>query len=46
MALGYNEKYFPDPYRVDPDRWGAKKRTQNPFEYLPFSAGPRNCIGE
>nr|XP_036231701.1 uncharacterized protein LOC106622644 [Bactrocera oleae] len=46
MALGYNEKYFPDPYRVDPDRWGAKKRTQNPFEYLPFSAGPRNCIGQ
>uniref|UniRef100_A0A034W6F3 Cytochrome P450 4e2 n=1 Tax=Bactrocera dorsalis TaxID=27457 RepID=A0A034W6F3_BACDO len=46
MALGYNEKYFPDPYRVDPDRWCATKRSQNPFEYLPFSAGPRNCIGQ
>ncbi|XP_036333126.1 cytochrome P450 4e2-like [Rhagoletis pomonella] len=46
MALGYNEKHFPDPYRVDPERWNADKRAQNPFEYVPFSAGPRNCIGQ
>lgn len=46
ISLGYNEKYFPDPYRVNPDRWRASKRSQNPFEYIPFSAGPRNCIGQ
>lgn len=46
MALGYNEKYFPDPYRVDPERWCETKHSQNAFEYLPFSAGPRNCIGQ
>lgn len=46
MALGYNDKYFPDPYRVDPERWNVNERMQNPFEYLPFSAGARNCIGQ
>ncbi|XP_053964372.1 uncharacterized protein LOC128867288 [Anastrepha ludens] len=46
MALGYNDKYFPDPYRVDPERWNVNERIQNPFEYLPFSAGARNCIGQ
>lgn len=49
MAMGYNEKYHTDPYRFNPDRFdpeNVKKEGHSTFEYVPFSAGPRNCIGQ
>ena len=34
---------YPEPERFLPDRWHTIKPSQ--YEYLPFSAGPRTCIG-
>ena len=35
---------YPEPERFRPDRWIDLK--PDPYAYLPFSAGPRRCIGE
>ncbi len=34
---------FPDPYRFDPSRWFGPRPT--PYQYIPFNAGPRMCLG-
>ena len=45
-AIHHLEEYYPDPEKFDPDRWSAENKPQmNPYAYLPFSIGPRNCIG-
>jgi cytochrome P450 len=41
-------RYWPAPDAFDPSRWDDENLDESrpKFAYFPFSAGPRNCIGE
>jgi cytochrome P450 family 6 len=46
LGLHRDAKYFPEPETYDPDRFTDEKHAYNEDMYMPFGAGPRNCIGE
>jgi cytochrome P450 len=43
----HDERYFPNPFSFEPERWTSKAQAARPqYSYFPFGGGPRRCVGE
>ncbi|XP_033220656.1 cytochrome P450 4C1-like [Belonocnema kinseyi] len=46
LSIHRNKKYWPEPLKFDPNRFSPEEvAKQTPYTYMPFSFGPRDCIG-
>lgn len=46
LGVHRDEKFFPNSEKYDPDRFTEEKHAYDEDMYMPFGAGPRNCIGK
>ncbi|KAI1718381.1 cytochrome p450 domain-containing protein [Ditylenchus destructor] len=47
IMIHHNEKIYPNHESFDPENFSTERiRTRHAYDYIPFSAGPRNCIGQ
>ncbi len=44
-AIHRSQLYWDDPERFDPSRFSSDKPRPNRYQFMPFGAGPRICIG-
>jgi cytochrome P450 len=46
-VMQHTERYYPEPFKFDPERWTEEAQAARPkFSYFPFGGGSRLCIGE
>ncbi|PVD33388.1 hypothetical protein C0Q70_04644 [Pomacea canaliculata] len=44
-AIHHDPEFWTDPETFNPDRFDRETRTWPAYAFVPFGAGPRNCVG-